>query len=477
MIISHRRTCVEIVMSKEPSSKRQKLAEEQFKKVEESSQDEFRIFMQEYSHYIPFQTLSKVVNANKNLRLWFNEFATNIWWQTRVKNDFFDFYYAIVNPDGQTFDEYIIAWLKETIRIHEHLWDKPWRLIYMVCYGMYTMINNDSTSLSIDNFMETQFFDLSNESEDIATDMILVVRETEVNIFSWITGKIIASFDTSPNIIFEPIRNGYLFISGNDDDVFYNRETDSIITLKGSRFVDRAPMTSEHSDLLVQAYSEIGLWTIWHKDYPEKPFYLQGPAYGNVHLIKLNFYEYQQTIFEWPHKRVQTVGAIPNHVFGPYNFIEPKFSSMHTLNGVDFFKTGTENAYMTAFGWSPSVTTEFSSGFVLLTEDKKKERIVVPTGRSVSLKTNIEGEHIRRICGPFMLFTLDGGGTYRTIDLWTALQKRRKEPIEFVSSRNCHSCGFIASIECNSCESTFCSDVCARKNLDVSKCKHNSIKG
>jgi len=69
------------------------------------------------------------------------------------------------------------------------------------------------------------------------------------------------------------------------------------------------------------------------------------------------------------------------------------------------------------------------------------------------------------------------GKEMRAVDLWNTLQNLRSEKMAFISSKHCYNCGLIASLECQECDITLCSEECGRElhNTEIStkkKCIH-----
>lgn len=451
-------------MSEQPA-KRQKIAEEQLKHLDELNVDGFIIFLLEYSEYLPYQTFYRIIGRNKQLIQWFNHYTDDNWWRKRTQNDFYDFYDFVVNPDKKTINTFIRDWLRNTITIHENLWLKPWKIVYMVCYAMVTLISTTETPISPDDFVNMPMhFEAQDTTEEFSGNLAMQIHGDKARIFSWITGQEFATIDTPDVDVTSSVRNGFVILN-DETTLLYRHENNSVIELDQQYDVDFVK-TRNTSNIIVQVSGNVSIFR--RKDFLTEPLESEP-----VMPLALDFYLYENRIFKWEDTLVSsfklTEGEKLYDVLGPYNFIEDRFNYITKFEGQAYFVSAKGDKQLLGRRDLDYVT--FSYGFVFHDYANKEDRIYIPSN-SYLIVNNLSKHAIEQICGPFMCFSSFGAKGYQTVDLWSTLQRKRKEPIEFISSQHCNNCGFIASIVCDSCESSFCGTSCASVFGNSNGCKH-----
>lgn len=441
--------------------------------IELLSLDTFDVFMQQYSMTIPFQTLWRVIGRNKQLLHKFNELSTNNWWRKKTKRDFYDFYDACLEFSTHSVKEFYLNWMRENITIHPNLWSKPWKLIYMVCYGTYTMILQNKDTIPMDEIHKIENH-LSSRRVfgSISADMCIIAEKETTEVYSWITGELItrAEIESGSRDMRGRVYGAKnVVIFGNN--YIYRRDRNIYSPIDDFPFSD--PQKSPISNLIVNGNTELSFRSkIINTQDLASPTIVDNRK-KKIKLIGLNYYSIDDEIFEWPTKYVDTVltrGDTLQQVLGPYNFLPAKFSYILTkpTGGRILSYDGEDIPFSTT-------TTEqrFSYGFILPKYTMPKTMFIcLPNGKTLDIERNTFEDQIVSVCGPFICFWDDDAKMWFG-DLWTTLQKRRTSPMEFISSQHCSSCGLIASIECNSCNQAFCGENCA---LQVTTCAHTMEK-
>lgn len=460
------------VMS-EQSAKRQKLAQDQLEHLSEFNAEGFMTFLKDYSEAIPYRTLYQTIARNKQLVLWFNQFADNEWWRKRTQNDFYDFYDAIIEPDQKTFNSFTENWLEETINIHENLWAKPWKIVYMVCYGMITLISTTDQELTIDDFVGTGVsFEAYRTTNVFSGDLVANRSSTDTTVMSWITGKELKTLRYIRSAWPLPVKNGF-FQEDVETFDFYNREDNSEKTI---RKFDQADVRTRNTSNLVIQEDQSSTWVNSTKFLSEIVQLEEGPKI--ILPIGLDYYLFGKTIAQYPNEFVTSIDVSTKtkvwDAFGPYNFTNTQFCSLIQTPDEKFYLHTNEGIYSLPYvGWHRPEYVVCSYGIVFKITGQKQDRLYLPSGKYITFKKEWHMP-IVQVCGPFMCFSPQNHHEYQTIDLWSTLQKKRKEPIEFISSQHCANCGLIASIECDGCELAFCGQSCASEN--IISCEHKVAK-
>jgi len=464
------------------SSKRQKLANEQLEEVRDGNVEIFAMFMQEYSLYVPFRSLWSAIRDNKMLIRKFDELATNEWWRLKLEDDFFDFYDAVIEP-GNTVKDYYLEWISSTTEIHTQLLAKPWKLMYMVCYGTMNLLSErervtEEELISFPWFVENfQFFTA------VSGSLICRPNAGIITITSWTSNERIASFRVNlegadvDNLQCEPIRNG-CFITDDINQVtaFYDIHTKKLTT----DFLDETQeITGKRTCGDLIELDDGGAILNVRDNYKV----IDDPYGRDFHLLNQDYYVVGMTIFQWPQKTIQIIEEQTDYelrkVFGPYNFSNDRFLILFKKQGVFGYSSGiiTEGK-MTMKPISIDVLTDRHKSFsygVVFSDSYHVKNLLLANGKIVKLQSQGSSFHFVTICGPFM-FVKTKSDRYKCVDLWNTLQEARKEKITFISTRHCYNCGFLASFECSTCNLPLCSENCEReiaKDKTIA-CGHNT---
>lgn len=451
-------------MSKQ-SPKRQRVANDQLEVLDELSVDDFGTFIREYSQYIPYKKLWQVIGRNKQLIFQFNEYTTDLWWRKRVKNDFYDYYDAVVVLKTKTIKEDIQEWMRTAIKTTESAWNKPWKLVYMSCYGIITLIDASKSPFKSQKKFVLRDAIIRKDIPFWITNIVLgefLIEKTSLScrIKSWVSKGFKKRIDMNTNTNttwITGIKNGIIIYNENGMTM-YDRKTD-IITNSTKWSFGRSPRSLSLSSLI---YDSNGHYVFPIEDLSSK-LNVRPP----VRIMGQNYYMEENSIFQYPHILVQKlgVGAINREYFigGPFNFHLEKFvtasvfvhvthnekvqSPQINLNGYTF---QLEGGYMQQFCYGMLYRATYETA------------ILAPSGRSIIFE-HYKNDFIQEICGPFILAHLPS--KWRVIDLWSTLQQEMKEPFGFVSDEHCHNCGFIAQIECKDCRHSFCGKQCAKEHF------------
>lgn len=443
--------------------------------LEHLSHEAFAVFMRERSLRIPFESLWNVIKQNKHLISHFNELASNEWWRKKAKHDFYDFYDACIERSDKTVKQFYLNWMRDTIKIHQNLWSKPWKLVYMVCYGTYIMITQNEQSVTFESlrrFSENDPFGaLSTEALD---DMDIELTDTNATVTSWITKEPITEFevqieDVESTGVVRLARNTILVENDIIENVIYRRDTNTTTTTTLKLDV---LTTTQTSNLFLSVQGSFTYIT--HKDRLDTNVIIP-TLKRKIGLIGLNYYHIGETIFEWPQNVVDVVhtyGYSLTQILGPYNFSTNKFVYVFENSSRRLSLANNDNTQLFTTKGKLLIMNQYSYCFEMFDSERQDRlTLMLPNGKFLRVEKRDYKNYILGVCGPFV--RLARGNKFAwTVDLWSSLQELRKSPIEFISSQHCHNCGLIASITCDTCNSTFCSDHCALQVIDA--CKHNS---
>lgn len=453
-------------------SKRQRAAEEQLAILDELDVEQFAQFLNIYAQYIPYRTLWRAIGTNGKLIKLFDQFATNAWWKDRVKNDFYDYYNAIVVTEDYEFHEKIHAWM--VFAISSNASQKPWRLVYMSCYGIFNLLNASKSPFKNDgNFTVDDFVGIGEiermQGTHIFGDFFVTQTETEVIIKSWITGETLKTFpkENAGNVI-APVLNGIVLYETNSA-MIYDRDNDTVTKTKE---IDRmhSPRSRYLGDLLYRP-------PLWNSLRHRKDIASLIKVSGKYHFLGQDYYGLDNEVYQWPKKLYQIIDIPPERslklLLGPYNFNVEKFSPIFFNNTTRIFETQ-ENGNVMSLTNDISRDDEIEQfGYGFITLNDTKTRIHAPSGRHITIDNTIRDI---AICGPFAI--IDVGGVFRKVDLWETLQNAMHERFTLSSNEHCHNCGFIAQMKCDLCTGTFCDIDCAKEHFEnpcnTITCKHGS---
>ena len=459
------------------SAKRQKRAQEQFEHLNEFTPEQFAMFMQVHSVYIPYRTLWGVIGRNKQLLNLFNQFATDDWWRDRVRNDFYDYYNVIVVPGKPGIKQKIIDWMSTSVTSSAHALKKPWKLVYMTCYGIFNLLNAQYTPFR--NGGRFEYEDLVDFGEGIDPrpvtkiwgDFVITQRQNDVTVESWLTGELLKVIPRKGgDITLMPVLNGVIMYEG-DSMTLYDRVKDELSVSKAYTNILN-PISTDLGELL---YTSRPVALVTHKKHLDKKVELPKEFPKLYYALGQDYYAYGNKVFQWPEtpllKMKLPVEYSMRGWMGPFNFDRNQFIPIlfhiYYLT-LEVYPNGLQPIAL------ESEPSQFSYGF--MTGDEESTRINAPSGDGIRIMHPIS--LVYSICGPFMLvnephyvFALN---QWRRIDLWTTLQNEMEEPLTFVSENHCQNCGFVAQFQCDGCGSTFCHTKCATQHYhyDTIGCNH-----
>lgn len=459
-------------MSKQ-SPKRQRVANDQLEVLDELSVDELEIFMREYSQYIPYKKLWQVIGRNKQLISQFNEYATDFWWRKRVKNDFYDYYDAIVVSETKTIREDIQEWMRVAIKTVESAWKKPWKLVYMSCYGIITLIDASSSPFKNQGIFSFDELVLRNEFPNDYTRIVssdFMIRRSGIacTITSWVSNmpeKLIEMNAILNTTLMRGVKNG-IIIYEEDGTIIYDRKTNTVKQAPRWSFNDHAD-SSEFSSLIYDKRRKI---LVSIKDL-SKSF----PVESNVYSLCQDYYMISNLVYQYPQTLVERLelarGEGTQQIFGPFNFDTQRFVIGHSIYNLselrmeDRYEIRMEDRYEIDLNgrklrFEGKDLRRFCYGMYF--HQVRKTTVIVPSGRTIVFKFDIMSI-FHGICGPFMLYNL--AHKWYVFDLWSTLQQAMKEPFGPVSGEHCHNCGFLAQIDCKDCGHSFCGKQCAKEHF------------